>query len=236
MPENATIAALRAGSPAAPAGPSGPQALVFPWMTAQGSPLVMPTRSAPAPTPTPTPTGPIDDSNGPVNPFPWKSKQPKDPPIYGPDPIGPGPIEPVDDFRFPFSKRFPRFDPIEPQYSDPVEPQYFDPSEFLNVPQMAVDPMELQYFNIGQNPNPPQQTEFIPAPQTQPQSVELMNDSGSQLPAGMLPWMFDIPVPQELQQPEVIPAQQPQLAQPQSAELADESELLPWWMYERLMQ
>lgn len=42
---NATIAALRAASSAAPTGPSGPVALAYPWMTRQGSELVMPSRA-----------------------------------------------------------------------------------------------------------------------------------------------------------------------------------------------
>lgn len=43
---NATIAALRAAGDAAPAAPGGPVTLVYPWMTRQGSELVMPTRAA----------------------------------------------------------------------------------------------------------------------------------------------------------------------------------------------
>lgn len=136
MAENAKIAALRAASPATPQGPSGPQALVYPWMQAQGRELVVPDRA------------PIDQQA-------WrdarnaKSKRPPPPPpATGPRiPIGPGgksvvPVNPPPVGPEGGPEMGGYGDVYVPQEPAPreafSEPVYFDPGQFSYVPEPAV--------------------------------------------------------------------------------------------------
>lgn len=135
MAENAKIAALRAASPAAPQGPSGPQALVYPWMQAQGRELIVPDRTQIAQQP----------------PSAGKSRPP-------PDASG-GLIAPIRDSNFPTDPNTPMSDfarrksalppdvPQEPAYSPQPgqfeafsEPVYFDPGQFSYVPEPPAAP------------------------------------------------------------------------------------------------